>query len=208
MNKKYDEVMEHIEVTPEMRQRILGNIQKMDLYEKKPAKVISFPKWKKFAALAACLAVVLASVFTLPNLLQAPDDPNVLTPGDGIVEVASAEELSKATGFDVADLHTLPFEIEEATYTVYWKDLAEIEYRGEGQTAIYRKGPGKEDVSGDYNIYAAKASLTVAGLTVDLKGDSEGYTLATWTDGEFSYSLCLSEGQTETEWQAIFTTET
>lgn len=203
MDKKYEEVMGRIEVTPEMHQRVLGNLQKIDLAEKKSAKVIAFSHWKRFAALAACLVVVLAGVFTLPNLLQTSDSPSDLVLGDGIIEATSAQELSEVIGFDVADLSALPFEIEETTYIAYWKDLAEIEYSGEGQTAIYRKGPGKEDVSGDYNLYAAKVSLSINGLSVELKGDGEDYTLATWTDETFSYSLCLSEGLSETEWRAI-----
>ena len=130
MDKKYDEVMEHIEVTPEMQQRILGNIQKMDLNEIKSARVIQISRWKQFAALAACLAVVLAGALTLPNLIRSPNDFNVLTPGGGIVKVVSAEELTKAMGFDVDDLKQLPFQIGETTYTAYWKDLAEIAGNG------------------------------------------------------------------------------
>ena len=208
MDKKYDEVMEHIEVTPEMQQRILGNIQKMDLNEIKSARVIQISLWKQFAALAACLAVVLAGALTLPNLIRSPNDFNVLTPGGGIVKVVSAEELTKAMGFDVDDLKQLPFQIGETTYTAYWKDLAEIEYSGEGRTAVYRKGPGKKDVSGDYNPYAVETRLTVSGLTVTLKGNGEGYALAIWTDGAFSYSLYLSEELLETEWREILIANT
>ena len=40
MDKKYDEVMEHIEVTPEMRQRILKHIQQVDFTKQRPAKGI------------------------------------------------------------------------------------------------------------------------------------------------------------------------
>ena len=208
LDKKYDEVMEHIEVTPEMQQRILGNIQKMDLNEIKSARVIQISRWKQFAALAACLAVVLAGALTLPNLIRSPNDFNVLTPGGGIVKVVSAEELTKAMGFDVDDLKQLPFQIGETTYTAYWKDLAEIEYSGEGRTAVYRKGPGKKDVSGDYNPYAVETRLTVSGLTVTLKGNGEGYALAIWTDGAFSYSLYLSEELLETEWREILIANT
>lgn len=38
MKKQYDEVMDKIEVTDEMRSRILGNIQKMDI-ETAPKKM-------------------------------------------------------------------------------------------------------------------------------------------------------------------------
>ena len=58
---KYDEVMEKIKVTPEMRARILQNAaaQCKPSDQKKPARVTVL---RRFAALAACLAVLLAGV--------------------------------------------------------------------------------------------------------------------------------------------------
>lgn len=203
MNKKYDEIMEHIEVTPEMRQRILGNIQNMDLTEKKSAKVIQLPQWRRFATLAACLALVLVGALTIPNLLpQGQVDPPDLVDG-GIVEVATLEELKEAVGFEVTDWDSLPFQAEGTSYTAYWQDMAEIVYNGEGQTAAYRKGKGTEDISGDYNDYEAKTVVILNDISVTLKGDGEIYTLAIWTDGGFSYSLSLETGVSESEWESI-----
>ncbi len=56
LDRKYDEIMERIEVTPEMRRRILDNIQDINLSEKKTSKVIR-PRWKQFGTLAACFAL-------------------------------------------------------------------------------------------------------------------------------------------------------
>lgn len=42
MDRKYDEVMDKIEVTPEMRQRILSSIQNMD-YPRKTSQGNSLP---------------------------------------------------------------------------------------------------------------------------------------------------------------------
>lgn len=206
MDKRYDEIMEHVEVTPEMRQRILKHIEQADLTRDTSPKVIRFPHIKQLATLAACLAIVLVGALTLPNLIQgpdSPDDPFILDAGDGIVQVTSIKELSETVGFEVTELSNLPFQPVEVIYTAYWQELAEVTYSGEGQTATWRMGIGTEDVSGDYNIYEKTAALTVDGIAVTLKGNNTTYTLATWTDGEFSYALALTEGISEMEWQSI-----
>lgn len=52
MKKEYDEIMEHLQVTPQMRQRILEHIEEADLST--PKKVLRFPALKKALSLAAC----------------------------------------------------------------------------------------------------------------------------------------------------------
>ncbi len=206
LDKRYDEIMEHVEVTPEMRQRILKHIEQTDLTKNASLKAVPFPHIKRLAALAACLAIVLVGTLALPTLVPGPDNsdgPNVLAPGDGIVQVASVEELSETVGFEVAELSGLPFQTKEATYTAYWRKLAEIVYSGEGQTATWRMGIGTEDVSGNYSIYDAETEISVNDTTVTLKGDGRIYTLAIWTENEYAYSILLTDGLTENEWQVL-----
>lgn len=198
MDNKYDEVMEHIEVTPEMRSRILGNIENMDFAEKKQTKIVRFTNVKRFATLAACLAVMLVGALTLPNLNifhEPPVDEN-----NDIVEVSSVEELSETVGFEVSEPGNLPFEPESVVYTAYWAEMAEIIYTNDEQTAAFRKGIGSDDVSGDYNSYELTSEISVNDINAMLKGNGETYTLAIWTDGEFAYSLSLSEGVGDAEW--------
>lgn len=205
MNRKYNEAMEHIEVTPEMRSRILNNIENIDFAEKKRTKIVRFPNIKRFATLAACLAVMLVGALTLPNLLDISNEPPVIENND-IVEVSSVEELSKTVGFEVSEPGNLPFESESVVYTAYWAEMAEIIYTNDEQTAAFRKGIGSDDVSGDYNSYELTSEISVNDINATLKGNGETYTLATWTDGEFAYSLSLSEGIEETEWISILQT--
>ena len=204
MGKRYDEVMKHVEVTPEMRRRILRNIEQADLTEAAPRKVVRSPYLRRLATLAACLAVVFVGTLTLPGLFQNPDELHVLSPGDGIVQVSSVEELAERVGFEVSEWKDLPFQEEETTYIAYWQDMAEIVYSGEGQTAVYRKGTGSEDISGDYNVYESEVKISAGGTPVTLKGDGGAYSLAIWKDGDYAYSLSVSEGMPESGWEAIF----
>lgn len=209
MDKKYDEVMEHIEVTPEMRQRILKNIQKADLTEHRSSKVIPFSRWKQLATIAACLTVVLTGILAAPQLLKpGPEDPYVdLNPAADIVEVDTIEALSEEVGFPVNEMSYLPFRAESTVYIAYWKEMAEITYTGDGQTAVYRKGTGSRDISGDYNTYNSEIEMSIDNCDVTLKGNDAVYSLAIWSDGDYSYSLSFGEGKTEEEWKLILTGE-
>lgn len=212
MEKAYDEIMDRIEVSVEMRNRILSNIQAVDL--KEPfKKVVRFPAYKKYLSIAACFVVLLVGTIALLNTERINNpgvtspNPGVVAPGADIVEAASAEELSKVVGFEVKDISALPFAVEKRTYTAYFQDVAEIRYDGDEQTAIFRKSIGTEDNSGDYNSYDAVEEISVGTISVTLKGTPDLYTLAVWFDGGYSYSLQLSKGISETEWRGIISDE-
>lgn len=202
MKKRYDEVMEKVEVTAEMRGRILGNIQKLELAAAPKNKVIPFPNLKKYLSVAACFVVLLAGAFVAGNMtgIFRPNDPAVLTPGDGIMEVGTLEELSAHVGFEVEELNGLPFEAKETTYTAYWQELAEVSYTGEGQTATFRKSVGTENNSGDYSDYPFVQDVGIGSLMVTLKGDGDAYTLAIWSADGYAYSISLSNGISEPGW--------
>ncbi len=204
MKKRYDEVMNKIEVTDEMRERILGNIQSMNIEVMPERKVIPFPNIKKYMSFAACFVVLLAGAFAAGHMagIFHPSDPNV-TIVNGMVEVDTLEQLAAAVGFEVEELDALPFEAEMTAYVSYWNELAEIVYSGEGQTATFRKSIGAEDNSGDYSTYSSIKEIEINSLTVTLKGDREVYTLAIWSNGVYSYSISVSDGIPELDWQSL-----
>ncbi len=81
--------------------------------------------------------------------------------------------------------------------------MAQTDYANGSAGACLRQSVGTEDHSGDWNEYPAQQTITAAGCTVTLKGETGSYTLAIWTDGNYSYSLSLSSGQPESVWQTI-----
>ena len=78
-------------------------------------------------------------------------------------------------------------------------------YSGGGQTAVYRKGTGSEDVSGDYNAYETETKIFVGDTLVTLKGNGGTYALAVWRDGDYACSISVSEGMSENSWEALLT---
>lgn len=126
---KYEEVMEKIKVTPEMRARILQNAaaQCKPSDQKKPARVTVL---RRFAALAACLAVLLAGAVALPRLISRPaqkEEAETMI-ANGMEELSSRDELSAAVGFPVKAAMSLPFFPQEIHYTSYWGDMAQTDY--------------------------------------------------------------------------------
>ena len=144
---------------------------------------------RRYALLAACLAVVLLGAVCVPKLMDPAPQGEQVAIANGMIEVADAAALADAVGFPAAEAAELPFDVEETTYTSYWGELAEICYAGGGQIADLRTSAGTEDNSGDYTDYPAVTELTVGTVTAELRGEAaERYTLAVWTDGQYAYS--------------------
>lgn len=202
LGKAYDEIMERIKVTPEMRRRVLEHIAQEDI-SPAPSKIVRFPAWKKYLSIAACFVLLVVGATTLPHLLKNPEpEPPVLTVPD-IVETASLDELSEMVGFKVTEKFSLPFQAEQTVYRSYWNELAEVEYSGGEYTATYRQSLGADDNSGDYNTYSDAAEVSVNDLNVTLKGNGGLYVLATWTDGTYAYSLSIFPGVSVEAWHTI-----
>lgn len=195
--KKYDEIMEHIRVTPELRLRILERLQAA------PPEHLSAPKLRRYLSLAACLALVVAGAAVLPRLFPSDTSEPPVIAAPGTEEVSSLAELSERVGFAVRAEFALPFSVESTSYCASWGTMAEVRYTGEGQTALFRQSPGREDNSGDYNSYPDIVEIDISGQTVTLRGDGGEYSLAVWTDGSYSYSLSLSLGVSAPAWQAV-----
>lgn len=199
---KYDEAMEIIELTPQMRARILQNVEQ-EL--QKPAKKTGFSGGlRRITVLAACLAVLLVGALALPRLISRPSqkEPETMI-ANGMVEVTSREELSEAVGFPVKVAQTLPFFPQSILYTSYWGEMAQTDYANGPESACFRQSPGTQDNSGDWNEYPAQETIEVSGSSVTLKGEKDAYTLAVWSDGTYSYSLSLTAGQTAEVWERI-----
>lgn len=208
MSKSYDEIMEEIQVTEEMRDRILQNIAKTEI-QKEPSgkKKPHFYRLQKYSLTAACLALLLVGAVALPRLWngngqEPPTMGSEAGTGElmgsaqwGIQECASAEALSGAAGFPIEDLESIPFEVQETNYIYLGDGLAEIRYCGtEEERLDYRKSAGAEDNSGVYLDFDRVQEEEMDGVKVTLKGDEDRVYLILWQKDDFSYSIYVEEG--------------
>ena len=202
----YRELMEQVKLTPEARQRILTNVQQADLSPQTEQKIVPFraqkQTWRRWASLAACLVVVVAVIFAVPQFRDGQGEESPVQAGVPFHQVDTLAALSDAVGFPVTEPAALPFAPVNTTYTAYDEGLAEITYTGpDDQTATYRQSPGTGDNSGDYNLYADTQLIPEDNAT--LKGQDQRYTLALWTDDTYTYSLRLSNGLSADAWQTL-----
>jgi len=203
LESKYVELMSRVSVTPEMSRRVMDGVRRADASAR--PKVLRPARFRRYLAAAACLAVLIAAALTVPKLVgrqpAAQGGEQIASP---ITEYDSAAALSKAVGFEVKDLTTLPFTPSAVHYAAYDGKLAEIDYAGpDGQSAAYRRAEGDGDISGDYNAYASTTTLTTSAGTVTLRGSGGTYVLAVWTDGKYACSLSFAEGLDEAAWAKV-----
>ena len=192
---KYNEIMDRLELSAEARARILANVTEHAAAPENPkGKIIPISAVRRYAAVAACLVVLLLAVFALPKLRQGTTEPPVAMAPGSITEYASAKELSAAMGFPVEELTALPFAPEETGYSNFFDETAQVTYRSGDASVIFRKARGNEDVSGDYNQYADVREEQIGSVTVTLKGNDGAYALALWQKDGFSYALSFDPG--------------
>ena len=214
LKRRYDRIMEHIEVTDDMRRRVLQNLREAQAREageegqEAPAPSPGGRRraWKRYLPLAACLAIAVAvGAVTLPHQQGQDQAAAPVLTGSAVVDCSSADKLSQVVNFTVEDLEGLPFQVEQRDYTAYQAELAEITYSGEDQTAVFRKSPGSGDISGNYEDFETVSEVSVSPYVVTLKGQAGAYRLALWSDGEFAYSLQFSSALPEQDWVDLLT---
>ena len=192
--RKYDEIMDKVEVTDEMKKRILSNIEKEDLDGHAPKRVF---RWNKMASMAAGLVVLLiAGALLYPQLIHRDDmEPDENVQGVwGMQEYDSAQKLSDQLTFAMKDIPSLAEKSRDTSYVAYDENFGEITYAWDDQSVCYRKSTGTEDNSGDYNEYAHEDTVTTDDIVCTLKGDNQDrYVLAIWTDGTYAYSLSAAK---------------
>ena len=186
---KYKELIERIEVTDDMRCRILDHISREPI--ERPVRILPLAGLRRYMAVAG--AVMIPAV--LHHNPSSPDQGVLTAPV--LLNAASAMELSEMVGFGVADIPSLMSASDKTTYMALGKELAEIKYNSDSQTVTFRKSAKMDDNSGDYNSYSTVKVITVNMDSVTLKGNDGNYNLAVWSKGEYSYSLHFTETVTE-----------
>lgn len=134
--------------------------------------------------------------------VQFLDGPGMQIP-DPFEENESLAEAAVKLGFGIS----LPSNLPDAKALIYRTNLRSkmLEIIAYETMAIpepihemyrIRKAEGDSDISGDYIEYSNCITIEVGAKKVLLRGNGEGYVLATWTEGTYSYSLSVEEPST------------
>ena len=159
---------------------------------------INFIKHTTLLACSALLAVSLAACVPAcrfrcrqhcrrwASSSATSDTAQIPNPWTGCTTLADAAAL---TGYDF----TVPDSVDgypDVTIAVLESEqLTEVQYRSGNARLCLRKAPGSDDISGDYNQYAESNAVDVDGRSVTLQGNDGQVQLATWLDGDYTYSI-------------------
>ncbi len=118
-------------------------------------------------------------------------DPSTWSP---FTDCKSLEEAEEVAGFDIS----IPDKIEgydAISYAAMQQDkLIQVDYsKDDNRYICIRKAVGDEDISGDYNVYKEETRAELDGRQVTFKGNDGKVSLATWTDGDYAYSLMYAD---------------
>lgn len=145
--------------------------------------------------LSVTLALSLAGCGTktpAPENASPTGQVQIANPFVSCDNLTAAAELA---GFEMTLPQSLPNWITETEIRVIEGEMIEVVSVGEdGKELRIRKAVGNEDISGDYNSYEEASEITVDELTVALKGNEGKINVATWSDGEYTFSIVCSEG--------------
>lgn len=166
-------------------------------------------KQKRILTFGLCAVLVLLCIAfafgNKNNQEQEQEDTGMLGLSNPWTDYESQEEAEQAVGFPVQ----LP-DIQWTEYPVIYRvmtdtdvSLLEIIYENAEQTVTVRKGTGMEDVSGDFNSYTEQKEVTAEGNTVTLQGNDGSVSLATWTKGNYAYSVQAEPGIDEDTMTAL-----
>ena len=102
-------------------------------------------------------------------------------------EYKTVSEAAKAAGISFSAPEKL--EGYKVSYVQVMDGIVELRYSNGSNDIRVRKGKGTDDISGDYNVYKNVSEKKIGGNTVTLKGNGDGVSSATWTDGTYSCSI-------------------
>lgn len=102
-------------------------------------------------------------------------------------EYKTVSEAAKAAGISFSAPEKL--EGYKVSHVQTMDGIVEVRYSNGSNEIRIRKGNGTNDISGDYNVYKNVSEKKIGGNTVTLKGNGDGVSSATWTDGTYSCSI-------------------
>lgn len=140
-------------------------------------------------SLAACSQPVTSDAASTAGRASSSATSDTAQIPNPWTECATLADAAALTGYDF----TVPDSVDgytDISITVLTDEqLTEVQYTAGNDRLCLRKAPGSDDISGDYNQYAESNAVDVDGRSVTLQGNDGQVQLATWLDGDYTYSI-------------------
>lgn len=115
-----------------------------------------------------------------------------------IVEYKTVDEAKKAVKFAVSIPTAIPSGYELEYVSVISNEIFQLTFKNGENEICYRTAEGKDDISGDYNIYSNTKTLKINNLEITVKGNYD-LSNAVWCSGDLTYSIYANKALTEKE---------
>lgn len=228
---KYNDIMNRVELTDEMRERVLKNVKaqvdskKTDSSSEtgiKPAAKKSRNRIvliRSLVAAAVCL-VVAGGVFlawkVAGNKKTTMTSGTDLTQGSGVLAngtdptsgqtLDNIEGINQALGLKLSDLTKLPFVPDGSTYEVYGNTAVITYTRGIDDTCMLNISKSKDDFEMIAENYSTSQVLLQGdGTKVELYGEEDGMGYGIWQHGEYYCSLQFGSAVEDAVFERIVT---
>tara|TARA_A100001015_G_scaffold320947_1_gene449285 strand:+ start:997 stop:1662 length:666 start_codon:yes stop_codon:yes gene_type:complete len=200
LKNKYNQVMDHLEVTEEMQDSILYAISKYDFdlseQSEPQKKTFRLPKHTLSVVTAVCCIGLFIFGSVLIYNQSSRNDQTEMASEDSALESAPSSEvyasraaLSESVGFEVESIQTVPFEVETRQYTSGEAGQAMIEFFGSENALTFIKEESISEFGDGENSAELTETLEVNGVTVSLSGEENQIYLAEWQNDGFNYRL-------------------
>lgn len=126
---------------------------------------------------------------------QKAEDVQIPNP---LKEYKSVAEAKSAVGFEAKVPTKLPQGYELAYIGTISDETFELTYENGENEITYRTAKGKDDISGDYNVYKETKNIKAGNLDVLFRANAETAS-AVWQDGDFTFSVYADKAITEKE---------
>jgi hypothetical protein len=105
------------------------------------------------------------------------------------VDCDTLDDAKKIAGFTITIPEKMPEGYEKKLIQAVDNGMVQVFYENGEKELIIRKAKGSQDISGDYNEYKESKTITVGSLKVSTRGNNGKVIVATWVDGDYSYSI-------------------
>lgn len=150
---------------------------------------------KKFLAIALCAIMALSFVACSNELPEKDtsdqDNQQSVQPPNPIQDCATLADAEQLAGFTLTLPETMPEDFAQSYIQAIDGNMIQVCYKHGEDEILIRKANDTGDISGDYNDYAEKSTITVGDLQVSIRGNNGKVNVATWTDGGYSFSICV-----------------
>lgn len=128
---------------------------------------------------------------TTVNINTEADESDSTQIANPFVEYKTVAEAAAASGIELTLPSNIPAGYSLGYVSAIKGELIQASYTAGSDNAsiLFRKGAGKDDVSGDYNAYKEVATEKIGSVNVTLKGNDGKVNVAAWTDGSYSYAI-------------------